>query len=118
MVKNKSLVFSLLNVNTLNDNKLVQYDSLTSQHHVQFITELNCPNKEAENILRDSEDYNWQIIKTDYSKNKARIAVRYPANPENKTTIKVLSEGRIDRPERQQVNKDVIQFMVMDITLR
>jgi len=116
MVKNKSLVFSLLNVNTLNDNKLVEYDSLTSHHHVQFITELNCSNKESENILRDSDKYRWQIIDTDYTKNKARIAVRYPANPENNIRIKLLDEGRIDRPERQQINKDVIQFMVLDIT--
>jgi len=116
MVKTESLVFSLLNVNTLNDNKLVEYDSLTKHHHIQFITELNCPNKESENILRDSSKYNWQIIGTDYSKNKARIAVRYPANPENKITVKLLDEGRIDRPERIQYNKDVIQFMVLDIT--
>ena len=116
MVKNKSLVFSLLNVNTLNDNKLVEYDSLTKHHHIQFITELNCPNKESENILKDSNDYNWQIINTDYSKNKARIAVRYPANPENKITVKLLDEGRINRPERIQFNKDVIQYLIMDIT--
>jgi len=116
MVQNKkSLVFSLLNVNTLNDNKLQEYDNLTKDHHVQFITELNCSNVESENILKSNDLYNWQFIGTDYTTNSARIAIRYPANQENKINIKILDEGRIDRPERFQKQKDVIQFMTVKV---
>jgi len=111
----EKLKFSLMNVDTMNDNKLPEYNELTNDNHISFITEINVKNKSKQTILESDQTYIWKFIETDFAKHDARIAIRYPRKYCDDISIDILEQGFIERPERNQSDKSVIQYMAVNV---
>merc|ERR1712147_81951 len=73
------LLFSLLNIRSTNDSKLLTLDHMLENEILQFFTELNVKTAEHRNIVTSNSAYVWNFIspEKDYMQ---RIGFRYPTS--------------------------------------
>jgi len=116
--KPNNFSFSLLNINTLTDSKLVDLNNLTSENHITFMTETNISNKSHENVIRSDETYTWKMIDVDYNKNqRSRVAIKFPSYLEKFIKVSIIQNNLYENPERVQKDKTIIQSLFMSLQL-
>ena len=114
--KPNNLLLSLLNVNTFNDDKDILLQKISSQHHVQFFTEINCGSVERENVILSDDFYNWTLIPRD-SRFAQRIGVRVPKSLSNFVKVIVKDFKYITQETRSsgQIDKSVVQLLTLEV---
>ena len=106
------MLFSLLNVQTLLDDKLPELFELTQDDHISFFTELNIRNSEHRNVVTSEEEFVWKLIPEDQAHHQ-RIGLRYPVSLKEKLKIEILKYDYLTQ-ERSQKDKCSSQYMLID----
>ena len=116
MIPLGNLILGLINIQSITDDKLAELDEITKDNHMTFFTELNIKDDQKLNIICSDKMYNWHFIKSDFTKEHTRIGLRYPSKYGDNIKVNIVDQGRLNRPERVQASKCVIQYISMNIS--
>ena len=112
--KIQDLTFSMININSITDQKLLLLNPSLDKHHFQFFTELNIENIHKLNIVTACNVYDWVIIPKTDTNFAQRIGVRYCKSLSKYVKIEILDQ-QFYTQERQQVDKSVVQLLSLKI---
>ena len=105
--KTRKISFSLLNIDTMRDNKIPELNTKTLQDHIVFLTETNIKNESHKNIITSDKNFVTKFLNVDFERNNSRVGVRYPSSLDKYINITIVSELVVEKPERKQFDKSV-----------
>lgn len=116
--------FSLLNAQTLNDQKLPTYNDITKNDHISIVNELNIASPQHEQLLRNDTEYTWFIIPpptTTQQESIQRIGIRIPNQfiDEKLISYKPIAHKYIYGRNKPAIrDKCAIQYMIGELKVK
>ena len=112
--KIQDLSFSLININSITDQKLLLLNPSLDKNHFQFFTELNIDDSHKLNIVTSCNVYDWVIIPKVDTNFAQRIGVRFCKSLSKFVKIEILDQ-QFYTQDRQQVDKSAVQLLSLKI---
>ena len=62
LLPSSKMNIGLININTIDDNKIISLQTITNHFHILNFNELNIKNVQKLNVIKSDPDYSWNII--------------------------------------------------------